>query len=264
MRYFALASLLGVTVVTVGLIWTYRDLTEENLVRHENRANANLTRLFATEVWARYRALVLAPAGRSRDELLAHPLQAPLRAEVLDRMARLQVAKVKIYSVDGITVFSTEERQIGEDKSGNAGFLAARRGEVSSLITFRDRFDAFEGVISNRSLISTYIPVMAAGTDQVEGVFEVYSDVTEMLAQQNEAQWRVAGVVLALLGLLYVFLSGVVGKADRTISRQDQERTQREARMRHEAYHDALTGLPNRAYFMERIQESIEQSLRAA
>ena len=263
MRYFALASLLGVTVVTVGLIWTYRDLTEENLVRHENRANANLTRLFATEVWARYRALVLAPAGRSRDELLAHPLQAPLRAEVLDRMARLQVAKVKIYSVDGITVFSTEERQIGEDKSGNAGFLAARRGEVSSLITFRDRFDAFEGVISNRSLISTYIPVMAAGTDQVEGVFEVYSDVTEMLAQQNEAQWRVAGVVLALLGLLYVFLSGVVGKADRTISRQDQERTQREARMRHEAYHDALTGLPNRAYFMERIQESIEQSLRA-
>jgi diguanylate cyclase (GGDEF)-like protein len=262
MRYFALASLLGVVMVTIGLIWTYRDLTEENLVRHENRANANLTRLFATEVWDRYRALVVTTSGLSRAELRAHPLQVPLRAEVLERMARLQVAKVKIYNVDGITVFSTEERQIGEDKSGNAGFLAARRGEVSSLITFRDRFDAFEGVISNRSLISTYIPVTAAASGQVEGVFEVYSDVTEMLAQQNEAQWRVAGVVLALLGLLYVFLSGVVGKADRTISRQDQERTQREARMRHEAYHDALTGLPNRAYFMERIQESIEQAVR--
>ncbi|HZF80218.1 MAG TPA: EAL domain-containing protein [Rubrivivax sp.] len=257
LRFFSLTSLVGIAVVTACLIATYRELTVRHLIDHESRANAALTQAFANTVWDRYRLFVLGSPGRTREALLADPSLAPLRADVLSKMRGLQVAKIKVYNLAGVTVFSTDQRQIGEDKSSNAGFLSARRGEVVSNITYREKFDAFEGVISKRDLIASYVPVRSTATGPVEGVFEVYSDVTELLQQQSRAQWQVAGIVFALLALLYLFLHFVVRRADRTITRQEQERAAAEEKVRHQAYHDALTGLPNRAYFAERLAESI-------
>ena len=257
LRFFSLVSLVGLLVATSALLWAYRALAEHHLVDHETRANAELTRAFSNAVWARYRAFVAGSAGMSREQLLADPSVAELRADVLSKMRGLSVAKVKIYNLEGLTVFSTDEKQIGEVKRGNAGFSQALSGNAVGSITHRDQFDAFEGTISNRDLIATYIPIRAAAGAPVEGVFEVYSDVTALLKEQRDAQWQVAALVLVLLSALYLFLLGTVRKADRIIARQEQERAEREAQVRHQAYHDALTGLPNRAYFAERLSEAI-------
>jgi diguanylate cyclase (GGDEF)-like protein len=261
-RFFSVASLIGVAVVTSFLFWTYRELTVRHLVEHETRANADLTRAFANAVWHRYRDFVTAVAPRSREALLADPAQAGLQATVKEQMHGLPIAKIKIYNIAGLTVFSTDEKQVGEDKSGNAGLRAALGGAVSSQITFRERFDAFEGVLNNRNLIASYVPIRPAPGAPVEGVFEVYSDVTELLEEQTRAQWQVAAIVVGLLTLLYLFLSLVVRKADRIIAAQVEERAAREAQVRHQAYHDALTGLPNRAYFGERLAETLALAAR--
>ena len=261
-RYFLATSLVGVLLVMASLIWVYRDLAERQLVEHETRANTDLTTAFANVVWARYREFVIHSAGRSREALLADPVQQALREDVLAKMRNLRVAKVKIYNADGLTVFSTDARQVGEDKSGNPGFLDARAGRVGSLITFRARFDAFEGEISNRNLIGTYVPARSSPNAAPEAVFEVYSDVTELIASQRRALWQIVAAVLTALSALYLFLYGVVRKADRLIAAQDLERERREAQVRHQAYHDALTGLPNRAYFGERLVEALAQSDR--
>ena len=155
LRYFSLVSLLGVAVVTACLIWTYRHVTTRQLIDHESRANVDQARAFANAVWGRYRDLVVRSDGRSRDALLADPLLPNLKAEVVARMHGLQVAKIKIYNLDGLTVFSTDEKQIGESKADNAGFQHARKGHVASAITFREHFDAFEGTLNNRNLISS-------------------------------------------------------------------------------------------------------------
>ncbi len=89
------------------------------------------------------------------------------------------------------------------------------------------------------------------------------SGVTELLHSQTRAQWQVAGIVMTLLSTLYLFLFLVVRKADRIISLQEQERGAKEELVRHQAYHDALTGLPNRAYFAERLGETIALAARA-
>jgi len=235
-----------------------RAVREEQARAH----GGDLTRAFANAVWGRYRSFVLESTGRPREALLADPAVPLLRAEVLSKMNGLQIAKVKIYNLDGLTVFSTDEKQIGEHKGSNPGFRQARAGEVTSLIVFREKFDAFEGALSNRNLIASYVPARATADAPIEGVFEVYSDVTELLHKQTRAQWQVAAIVLTLLATLYLFLFLVVRKADRIIALQDQERAAKEQQVRHQAYHDALTGLPNRAYFSERLGETIALAQR--
>ncbi len=257
-RYFSWASLVGVTLVTACLLWTYRDLAERHLVEHESRANVDLTRTFANGMWDRYRNFVQTSTGRSRESLLADPNMPTLRDEVLTRMRGLQITKIKIYSLDGLTVYSTDEKQVGENKGSNPGFQLAKAGGVTSQIFFREKFDAFEGVVlNNRNLIASYVPARASVDSPIEGVFEVYSDVTELLESQTRARWQVAGMVMALLFTLYLFLLFVVRKADRKLARHEQERATREGQVRHQAFHDVLTGLPNRAYFSQRLGQTL-------
>ncbi len=261
-RYFLSTSLAGVGVVTAALIWVYGELTERQLVEHETRANTDLTQAFANAVWPRHCGFVLESAGRSREALLADPMQTALRTAVVETMRDLRVAKVKVYNRAGTTVFSTEPGQVGEDKSGNAGFQAALAGTASSQITFRAKFDTFEGEVSNRNLISTYVPVRAAAGAPPEAVFEVYSDVTELLAGQKRSMATIVAAVLGALAALYLFQLVIVRKADRLIAAHDRERQRREAEVHHQALHDDLTGLPNRACFGVRLGESLTQAAR--
>jgi diguanylate cyclase (GGDEF)-like protein len=177
-------------------------------------------------------------------------------------MQGLQVVKVKIYTLSGLTVFSTDERQIGENRQGTPGILAAQAGQVVSHISYREKFSAFEGEIFQRNLMSSYVPVGDAAGGRPEAVFEIYSDVTELLEHERLAQWQIAGLVLGLLLALYVFLFFVVRKADRVIERQRREQAVQTRAMRHQAHHDLLTGLPNRLNFGRRLERALTQALR--
>jgi diguanylate cyclase (GGDEF)-like protein len=262
LRFFSVTSLIGIVVVMVGLMLAYRALTLQHLIEHESRANASLTRSFANTTWARYREFVITAPGRGRDALLADPRMASLQAEIRHQMQGLQVVKVKVYTPGGLTVFSTEASQIGEDKQGSPGILAARAGDVVSSLSYREKFNAFEGEISARNLMSSYVPVGHASGSEPEAVFEIYSDVTKLLEHEQEAQWQVATLVLGMLLALYVFLFFVVRRADRVIERQRRERAAQERAMRHQAHHDVLTGLPNRLSFGPRLERALAQATR--
>ena len=96
------------------------------------------------------------------------------------------IVKVKIYDRQGITVFSTDPTQIGQDKSKGQGVIRALRGEVASELTHRDSFSAFEGVIENTDLLSSYIPIQADRPQaSIDGVFEVYAEVTGFVTRST-------------------------------------------------------------------------------
>lgn len=255
------------------------------LIVHE-AGNVNLTRLFANALWEKDFApfaarAALVPVDRCRAiadvtdagdgkpkappekkacfaevgrSIMALPGFAGLSAKVYDAMKRSTVFKVKVFDLRGITIYSSEHAQIGEDKSGNAGWRnAALQGRPTSEMTFRDKFSAFEGVVEKRDLISSYLPMHAPGDDRVVGVFEVYSDVTPFLAQIRESSAQTAraaagyqaqvaraaaddqakvesagtttlATVLALLALLFAALYALVRRADGIISAQARER----------------------------------------
>ncbi|MBI5910814.1 MAG: HAMP domain-containing histidine kinase [Betaproteobacteria bacterium] len=260
------------------------EVSRRDLLSVHESGNINLTRLFANALWERDFAPFVARAQAiSAEHCQALPevtdvngRAAPLKekmacfakvgakimalagfnalnAKVFDSMKKSTVFKIKVYDLRGITVYSSDHKQIGEDKSGNAGWRSATEGKTASLISHRTQFGAFEGVVSDRDLIESYIPLMAPGTDTVVGVFEVYSDVTPFLArikgtsdqiraaaarsqdrleeiaaryQQETESMSNTGllVLIGLLALLFGALFMIVRHAERLLRAQEDER----------------------------------------
>ena len=262
-RYFSITSLLGVLVVLAVLLFFYRHFAFSALEQHETRDNIAITQIFASTLWPSHASYVKSASALPKAELQRRPEVARIREDVLRQMTGLRVVKVKIYNLDGLTVFSNDPKQIGEDNSTNSGFLTAKAGGAASKITFRDHFDAFEQVINDRNLISSYIPIRTNPDSPIEGVMEVYSDVTDYVAELERASWGIVAVVLGSLSLLYLFLFVIVRRADRVISAQGEEvRVAHAAMLRHQALHDTLTGLPNRASYSERLDGIIKAASR--
>jgi diguanylate cyclase (GGDEF)-like protein len=253
-RHFSATSLVGVLVILVALLLFYLHLAFEALKTQKSRANVALTNAFCNTIWPKYASFVLGASAIPRAELAQRDEIRRLKEDVMAQMRGLHVVKVKTYNVDGLTVFSSDPRQIGEDKSTNAGFLTAKAGGIASDITFRNRFDAFEQVIVDRNLVSSYVPIFKSAGAGIEGVFEVYSDVTELVAALERTQWQITGGVLVSFALLYAFLLVIVHRVDRLIK---EERRIHEAELIFQAYHDSLTGLPNRAKLVEHLDTLI-------
>ncbi len=261
-RYYSIASLIGMVVIVAALSLFLRQLAMEILLAQQTRSNVDLTRSYVNAMWDQIEGLVDASGGLTAEALRRRPELAAIQQATHAQTKGMNVVKVKVYNLAGMTVFSTEAKQIGDDKSANEGFLSARAGEVRSEIVFRNEFYAIEEVISDRNLIATYMPVRAPDGGPVKAVFEVYTDVTPLVAKMRKAQtWIVMGVSAALL-LLYLFLFLIVRRADRILTAQEAERKQNEDRIRHQAFHDSLTGLPNRNGFNERITEAIGRARR--
>jgi hypothetical protein len=149
-RYFSLTSLFGVLIVLAILVYFYRFFAFEALEQHETQDNVAVTQIFASTIWPNHSDYVKRSTALTKSELQHHPEVERIRADVVRQMHGLSVVKVKIYDLNGRTVFSTDLNQIGEDKSSNDGFISAKAGNPVSEITFRNQFAAFENVINDR------------------------------------------------------------------------------------------------------------------
>ena len=259
------------------------------LVETQEAANVNLSKLFANVLWdsdfapflVRIQALpggsCAPPSGappaaggeKAYKECVAElgrriralPGFGALDARTVAVMKESSVFKVKVYDPRGLTIYSSEHAQIGEDKSGNAGWRAAVAGKPVSELTHRDQFSAFEGMVENRDLLSSYIPVRRPGRSEVLGVFEIYADVTPFLRQVKAssarigeilaanqvmmesaasrnvgivaaASWEFLGIVGVVLGLLFVVLLLIVKRGQTLIDVQARSQEQSAARER--------------------------------
>jgi signal transduction histidine kinase len=202
--------------------------------------------------------------GELGRRIVALPAFKALDAKAYAAMQNTMVFKIKVFDLRGVTFYSSEHAQIGEFAGENAGWRAASQGRPASELTHRDRFSAFERVVENRDLISTYVPVRAGGSDEVLGVVELYSDVTPFLEQSKAASRKFAQIstgnqariesaaranqqkverssheflviVGALLLLLYATSLLIVRLGQRIIDRQARE--QAEAAEREQRWH---------------------------
>jgi len=120
-------------------------------------------------------------------------------------MLGTDILKIKIYTQSGLTVYSSDPSQIGEDKSTNPAFISASQGIPGSQITHRGKFDALDGEVFNRDLVASYIPIRNS-SKKIIGVAELYTDRTPVIEQSEKALTRIQ----AILGMTMTFIFALV------------------------------------------------------
>ena len=263
LRYSQLLALAVLIAVVVALSMLYRGLVFDAMVEAESHASVALTKTFANAVWPAHAEFVKRAATLDRATLAGQPEIASLEDELRRLTDGLPVVKVKIYDLNGLTVFSTDARQIGEDKVSNPGYQRARAGYPASNLTYRERFDAWEGELAERHILATYVPVHVYEAAPVEAVLEVYTDITELVARMERSQWTILAAVLGGMAAVYLAMQLMLARYHRLLREQERERAAQEERIRYQAYHDSLTGLPNRASFAEHLDEAMRRAKRA-
>ncbi len=265
-RTYSIASLLGIVLAAIALGMFYRMLAVRSLVEQQTQASVFLTQSFSNILKSRYAEFIASAAGIPAAELAQRPEIAGLHEEVRQAMSGLPVVKVKIYDTTGLVIFSTEPKQIGTNYSDNARYQAAMRGETVSDFDFADHYHGpfSRDVSDHRHLISSYVPIRQTPQGPAAGVFEVYTDVTSSVIGIERTEYTVYAGVTGLLLLLYLFLLTIVRRADRIIqAHESEERRAQAEQMHYMAYHDPLTGLPNRALFKDRFQHATAAAARS-
>ena len=220
LRYFSIASAVALIAVTFALVYLYRDNAMEELVVSAEGQNITLARSFANNLWPRFSHYVMTVPETDGDKLRARPETTEIDEAVRALTAGLPVLKVKIYNLDGRTIYSSAPSQIGADKSNNPGFLrSARAGKPASKFSFRENFSAFSGTVMNQDLVESYLPIWG-DDDAIEGVFELYTDVTPLVAWIDRSTDRLTVGLLITFALLYGILFVIVRCADQILKRQ--------------------------------------------
>jgi diguanylate cyclase (GGDEF)-like protein len=260
-RAFSIVSLLGIITVAIIMTQIHRSVSFDSLLKVQNEANLDLTRAFSNSIWKKYASFFDRSSDIPKHEIIKQPEVAELENDLKRQMRGVRVVKIKVYNKNGLTVFSTDPNQIGEDKSKNQGFIGALNGEVKNEISFRDKFDAFDMVIEDRNLLSSYIPVYYGPKNEIVAVFELYSDITTLLEEINESELKTVALGSILMLVLYAFLLVYVRRADLVIKKhENEERLLQEERIKYVSENDQLTGLPNRNSLIIQIDKLFERS----
>ena len=170
LRYSQLIALAVLVAVVVALSLLYRGVLFDSMIESESHANVALTKSFANAIWPSHYAFVIKAGAVERPTLASRPEIAALDRDLRRLAEGLSVVKVKIYDLHGLTVYSTDPRQIGQDAGKNPGFLRARDGYPVSNLTYRRRLDSWEGEIADRHILATYVPVHVYDAAPVEAV----------------------------------------------------------------------------------------------
>lgn len=192
-------------ILLSATLWTAAWALKAEVQRSSEVANITLTRALVNANWDSINPMLLS-AGNV--ELVKKNPKLPAVEGLIRNFSRgTDLVKVKIYDLAGLTLYSSDPAQIGEDKSNNAGFLQATKGRVVSELTYRGKFGGFDGDLYQRNLVSSYVPVY--GPLGVEAVVEVYTDRTDSIerVERRVVDLSIFFVVLfvVVLGPLYVF-----------------------------------------------------------
>lgn len=177
MRYFSLVAFV-LLVLAAGFLVSYTHRYESTEMRHlaEDR-NVNMTRLLGNFLRKDIDRL-LSLYGQNQTVATRQTELDEFGKSLVEMVRNSDIVKVKIFNPQGLTVYSTDPAQIGEDKSQHPNFVVARAGGVSSELDHRERFVSYSGTLENIDILSSYIPMMEDG--RVVAVFEQYQDVTNV------------------------------------------------------------------------------------
>lgn len=219
MSYFTFSSLVFFLIAIVMLNYGYRRSAISDLIAIGEKENAALAKSLSNSLQAILKPY-LSNSSKLNPKELSERLEIAILQNQVERYTKdLSLVKIKVYNLEGTTIFSTDPQQIGQDKSKSTGFQTAITGKVKTELGHRDTFKAIRGKIEDRKLLSSYVPIVG-NSGEMQGVFELYNDVTPLVKKISRTQLEIISIVGSTLGLLYLILLAIVHRADRLIDNQ--------------------------------------------
>ncbi len=135
------------------------------------------------------------------------------------------MARVTIYSPNGLTVFSSDPDEIGSRKRAYAGLEAAVQGKTASELEYGETFTDFNGEEAEADLLSSYLAVRSLA-GEVIGVFEMYTDVTDLGEQIVATEALKLAILVLSFGAVYGLLLYTVSLGSRAVAKKHEENLQ--------------------------------------
>ena len=194
----------------------------------------------------------------------------------------LNVVRISVFDPQGNLAYSSDPEFVVIAESERDPFEQAVQGIPSSTLASGTAVTDLAGERRELDAVQSYIAIRETAPDsgqegRILGVLSISQDVTDAFAAARFDALRNAVIASATTGgVLFFLLFSIVFRADRTIAkaykklraqqeklkREIEERKRAEETIRHRAYHDGLTGLPNRVLLMDRLTQALAQAKR--
>jgi len=242
-RYFAAASLIVTAALALLSAQLYSQLVYRNVLEQLSGALEIISQDLADELAAELSTV------KTGDDLQRTSAAAQVRAALRERIARLQIASATLYDAEGVSVFSTEEAQIGLDLSALPSFQVyeeALAGE--GIVEIHAPGEAPPAYQPDRPihLLEAYVPFRPGGEAAAAPIGVLVTIREAPSLGQALILSRRSGIGLAALSLggLFLALLAIVRRADRIITSRSRELEQAYANLRQaEGLRDDLTSM---------------------
>jgi diguanylate cyclase (GGDEF)-like protein len=186
--------------------------------------------------------------------------QAGVQGRVL---AAFDPIELKVFNRDGTIVYHSENPELVGTTSGSGELRAALGGHVVSGFA-HSADDGAGSEDGERELLEVYVPLQYEGASRPDGVIELYLPYAPVAAAVRE---DVRTMMIALgvsLAVFYLVVFRLIASASTKLRRQTEALQTSAERDRHQATHDALTGLPNWELLRDRLEQGLAAASRSA
>lgn len=227
-RYFSLISFVFIALAAVSLALLFRINAVREVTAFGEQNNELLAQVTLNFVRPATTAFLKQYLDLKKEDIQSIALPSELKRALEVLTAAKAVVRVNIYNQRGWIIYSSAPHLVGLDESADEHVQTALAGHLTSDLHYRDMFTLFDRTDESPSdlavdkVMEAYVPI-TLDTDQVLGIFEIYVDVSSLVADIEQAQWRVIGTSIGIMGLLYLVLLGVVRLARNVIERQQNQ-----------------------------------------